>query len=177
MVGSEEDGPGLWCRARSLPEAGGRCNCWPAAEDRVTRNRFWPAAAAMWWGVNSFLFFFPCLLLCCCSYRLLVRREKTGKTPAVVQHPAAAADRVTPIWTAGGCRTGSQWPWTDRKATGHDRRRAKVRVTPGGLAGGSLPGSPFAFRATSRSHHLLDAAHRRKAPAGLLWGLWKGLLS
>ena len=55
MVGSEEDGPGLWCRAESLTEAGGRCNCWPAAEDRVTRNRFWPAAAAM----CEFFFFLP----------------------------------------------------------------------------------------------------------------------
>ena len=60
MVGSEEDGPGLWCRARSLPEAGGRCNCWPAAEDRVTRNRFWPAAAAMceFFFFSSPVFFF-----------------------------------------------------------------------------------------------------------------------
>ena len=58
MVGSEEDGPDLWCRAESLPEAGGRCNCWPATEDRVTRNRFWPAAAAMWWDVK-FFFFLP----------------------------------------------------------------------------------------------------------------------
>lgn len=145
MVGSEEDGPGLWCRARSLPEAGGRCNSWPAAEDRVTRIRFWPAAAAMWWGVNSF-FSFPCLLLCCCSYRLLVRREKTGKTPAVVRHPAAAADRVTPIWTAGGWRTGlptGGLAGVGQGRSGHGQTARPLATTAGGRRSGSpLVGRP-----------------------------------
>jgi hypothetical protein len=46
--------------------------------------------------VSFFVFIFTS-----CSYRLLVSRENTGKTLAAAQHLAAAADRVTPGWTAG----------------------------------------------------------------------------
>ena len=69
--------------------------CWPAAGDRVTRNSF--GRRRRWCGGAWFFVFF----LTSCSYRLLVSRENTGKTPAAAQHMAAAADRVTPGWTAG----------------------------------------------------------------------------
>ena len=88
--------PGLWCRVKSLPEAGGRWTCWPAAGDRVTRSSFGRRRRRRCGGVSFFVFFFTS-----CSYRLLVSRENTGKTPAAAQHMAAAADRVTPGWTAG----------------------------------------------------------------------------
>jgi hypothetical protein len=63
--------------------------CCPAAGDRVTRNSFGRRRRRRG-GVWFFAFFFTS-----CSYRLLASRENTGKTLA------AAADRVTPGWTAG----------------------------------------------------------------------------
>lgn len=96
--------------------------------------------------VGCDFFFFPCLLLCCCSYRLLVRREKTGKTPAVVQHPAAAADRVTPIWTAGGWRTGlptGGLAGVGQGRSGHGQTARPLATTAGGRRSGSpLVGRP-----------------------------------
>jgi hypothetical protein len=138
--------------------------------------------------VNSF-FFFPCLLLCCCGYRLLVRREKTGETPGGGAtsgrgggqgHPYLDGRRVedrVANWRAGGCRTGSQWPWTDRKATGHDRRRAKVRVAlcfqghlsvppPSGCCSQTKGTRWVALGALERS--VVLAAERRPAGGGLV---------
>ena len=63
--------------------------CRPAAGDRVTRSSFGRRRRRRCGGVRFFVFFFTS-----CSYRLVVSRENTIKT-------LAAANRVTPGWTAG----------------------------------------------------------------------------
>ena len=126
--------PGLWCRVKPLAEAGGRWICWPAAGDRVTRNSFGRRRRRCG-GVRFFLFF-----SISCSCRALVSREDTGKTPAAAQHLAAAADRVTPGWTAGGWKTGlptGGLAGVGQGCSGHGRPPRPLATTGGGRRSGS----------------------------------------